>query len=134
MKADILRRAEAISDDEEDEDDQDKPSQGTKWEDKEGLRPPTDEEEDDVDLAKVKITGDGEASGDEEEDEEIDGGVPQNPETILELAYLRDPKLFDRDAITRRSKARSDLKTQTGIFFKLSQAVRLTTTSVRMGK
>lgn len=130
MKADILRRAEAISDEEEDEEYQDKPS---KWDGKDGLGPPTDDEEDDVDLAKVKITGDGEASGDEEEDEEIDGGVPQNPETILELAYLRDPKLFDRDAITRRSKARSDLKTQTGIFFKLSQAVGLTIIYIRMG-
>jgi len=122
MKADILRRAEAVSDEEEDEGDQDKPSQGTKRDGKEGLGPPTDDDEDDVDFAKVKITGDGEASGDEEEDEEIDGGAPQNPETILELAYLRDPKLFDRDAITRRSKARSDLKTQTGIFFRLSQS------------
>ena len=117
MKADILRRAEAISDDEEDEEDQDKPSQGTKWKGKEGLGPPTDDDEDDVDLAKVKITGDGEASGDEEESEEIDGAAPQSPETILELAYLRDPKLFDRDAAARRSKARSDLKTQTGICF-----------------
>lgn len=33
----------------------------------------------------------------------------------MELAYIRDPKLFDRDAQTRRSKARTDLKTQTGM-------------------
>jgi len=38
----------------------------------------------------------------------------QSLETILELAYIRDPKLFDRDAQTRRSKTRSDLKAQTG--------------------
>ncbi|KAJ7927495.1 hypothetical protein B0H13DRAFT_2229247 [Mycena leptocephala] len=30
------------------------------------------------------------------------------------LAYIRDPKLFDRDAQTRRGKAREDLKAQTG--------------------
>ena len=36
------------------------------------------------------------------------------PETILELAYIRDPKLFDRDAQTRRSRGRQDLKSQTG--------------------
>lgn len=33
----------------------------------------------------------------------------QTPETIFELAYLRDPKLFDRDGATRH-KARADLK------------------------
>jgi len=33
---------------------------------------------------------------------------------IVELAYLRDPKVFERDAATRRSKARVDLKAQTG--------------------
>lgn len=40
--------------------------------------------------------------------------TPRSPETTLELAYIRDPKLFDRDASTRRSKARADLKAQTG--------------------
>ena len=33
---------------------------------------------------------------------------------MLELAYIQDPKLFDRDGQTRRSKARADLKAQTG--------------------
>ena len=41
---------------------------------------------------------------------------PKGPETILELAYLQDPKLFNRDGETRRSKARADLKAQTGIY------------------
>lgn len=40
--------------------------------------------------------------------------TPKGPETILELAYIRDPKLFDRDGQTRRGKARAELKTQTG--------------------
>lgn len=35
-------------------------------------------------------------------------------ENILELAYIQDPKLFNRDANTRRSKARADLKAETG--------------------
>ncbi|KAI0792313.1 hypothetical protein C8Q75DRAFT_592535 [Abortiporus biennis] len=50
----------------------------------------------------------GEDETDEEEEEK------QSPETILELAYIRDPKLFDRDANTRRSKGRAELKQQTG--------------------
>lgn len=36
------------------------------------------------------------------------------PETILEMAYIDNPKLFDRDAATRRLKARADLKAKTG--------------------
>lgn len=35
-------------------------------------------------------------------------------ENILELAYIKDPKLFERDSNTRRSKPRQDLKTETG--------------------
>lgn len=34
---------------------------------------------------------------------------------ILELAYIKDPKLFDRDANTRRSAARASLKAETGM-------------------
>lgn len=37
-------------------------------------------------------------------------------EEILEVAYLKDPKLFDRDANTKRSKARADLRAETGRF------------------
>ena len=39
---------------------------------------------------------------------------PKTPETILELAYIADPKVFDRDVQTKRSKARVDLRAQTG--------------------
>ncbi|KAF9519421.1 hypothetical protein BS47DRAFT_1337199 [Hydnum rufescens UP504] len=34
---------------------------------------------------------------------------------ILELAYINDPKLFDRDSGTRRSNARQNLKAETGL-------------------
>ncbi|SJK98593.1 uncharacterized protein ARMOST_01861 [Armillaria ostoyae] len=99
MKADILRRAEEISDEEEDE---------------EGTTGAFDEE----DLGStVKVGGDGEES-DEDGAEgvgEIEAApVKQLPETIVELAYIQDPKQFDRDANTRRSKGRADLKAQTG--------------------
>lgn len=30
------------------------------------------------------------------------------------MAYIDNPKLFDRDAATRKSKARADLRAQTG--------------------
>ncbi|KAF8342580.1 uncharacterized protein EI90DRAFT_3149708 [Cantharellus anzutake] len=35
-------------------------------------------------------------------------------ETILELAYTKDPKVFDRNSETRRSKERAGLKAETG--------------------
>ncbi|EIW78400.1 hypothetical protein CONPUDRAFT_167419 [Coniophora puteana RWD-64-598 SS2] len=97
LKADILRRVEAMSEsDEEDGDGQD------------------EEDMDLDDIADVKVAGDGEQSGDESEDEEGQGEARPNPETILELAYIREPKLFAIDSQTRRSKQRADLKAQTG--------------------
>jgi activating signal cointegrator complex subunit 2 len=95
MKADILQRAEEMYDSQENAAEGD----GMLAYEDEGL---------DVNVVKV---GDGEASdaADEEEAESL-----TTPETILELAYLRDPKLFERDAQTRRGKARSELKVQTG--------------------
>ncbi|KAG7448785.1 uncharacterized protein BT62DRAFT_979672 [Guyanagaster necrorhizus] len=99
MKADILRRAEEISDEEEDE---------------AGTTGVFDEE----DLeSTVKVGGDGEES-DEDDAEGVDvieaAPAKQLPETILELVYIQDPKQFDRDANTRRSRGRADLKVQTG--------------------
>lgn len=38
----------------------------------------------------------------------------QDVENILAQAYIRDAKVFERDANTRRSKARAELRTQTG--------------------
>lgn len=91
MKADILRRVEGFSDEDEE-------SNG--------------EDYDEDDLVNVKLGGDG---------EESDGEAGERPEvrdidTILELAYLADPKQFDRDSQTRRSQARAKLKAQTGKF------------------
>ncbi|KAL0946603.1 hypothetical protein HGRIS_012802 [Hohenbuehelia grisea] len=114
VKADILRRAEAMSSDEDEEDEGAVTGNGkpkaiiVAYEDElEGLDSP------------VKVIGDGEASSDSDEDDgEADGQdekQKQGPETILELAYIQDPNLFNRDAATRRSKARADLKACTGL-------------------
>ena len=94
MKADILRRAEAMDlEDEEDED----------------VEKAADAFEDDLEgLNQVKVAGDGEET-DEEED-----AAPPTPDTILELAYIKNPKLFERDGQTRRSKERAELKSKTG--------------------
>ncbi|KAJ6495260.1 hypothetical protein C8R45DRAFT_866444 [Mycena sanguinolenta] len=108
MKADILRRAEAISDDEEDEEDVEGKSGAARGKAKELA---DDGDLDLEDAPHVKVAGDGEESGGEDGDEEEEG---LSPETICELAYIRDPKLFDRDSQTRRGKARADLKAQTG--------------------
>ena len=111
MKADILRRAEAISDDDED----DSYSQGTNIGNKGKNKLLEIFDEDDAGLVNnVRIVGDGEQS-DINSDEEDDEEQARSPEMILELVYLRDPRVFERDAVTRRSKARIDLKTQTGI-------------------
>ncbi|KAF8155598.1 hypothetical protein B0H34DRAFT_798759 [Crassisporium funariophilum] len=131
MKADILRRAEAISDDEDEDEDDDPFAEGlTATKERKGkgkqssTNPSTtkgaalgpDEDEDGMD--NVRVVADGEESG-LDTDEEQDGGgeeeeEQQTPETMLELAYIRDPKVFERDAATRRSKTRADLKSQTG--------------------
>jgi len=87
MKADILRRVEELSD-------EDVESDG--------------EEYDEDNVVKVKLGGDG-----EESDEET-GSEARDIETILELAYIADPKQFDQDAQTRRSQARAKLRDQTG--------------------
>ncbi|KAF7316330.1 CUE domain-containing protein [Mycena indigotica] len=94
MKADILRRAEAISDEESEGE------EGAKVKAVAYL-------EDDVD--GVRVLGDGEQSEDSDHEDE-----KPSPETICELAYIRDPHLFDRDAQTRRSKARTELREKTG--------------------
>ncbi|KAJ7167340.1 hypothetical protein C8R43DRAFT_171813 [Mycena crocata] len=105
MKADILRRAEEISDDEDEEETHD----GGKGKMKEH----GDDGDLDIDaaLTHIKVAGDGEESGGEDNDAEEEA---LSPETICELAYIRDSKLFDRDAQTKRGKPRTDLKAQTG--------------------
>jgi activating signal cointegrator complex subunit 2 len=115
MKADILRRAEAISSDEEEEIYEPDPLTSKGKGKKPSLGMDIGPDEDDEILVPLRIAGDGEDSGDEDdEDDGEEEEEAQTPETIVELAYLRDPKLLDRDAATRRSKARADLKAQTG--------------------
>ena len=127
MKADILRRAEAMSDD---EDEEDNTTDGGRAR---GVDVAFEDELDDESGVRVHDGQSSEDEGDREtetNDDEVrrwlssvtafhdlsvrQVKIPATPETILELAYIRDPKLFDRDAQTRRSKARQDLKSQTG--------------------
>ncbi|KAG8780141.1 hypothetical protein FRC15_009732 [Serendipita sp. 397] len=103
MKADILRRAEAAS---EDEDEGPSRLRRTKRD-----IVYVDDEFEDLDglTENVSVIGDGETSdgnGDDEQNNSI--------ETILELAYIENPKLFDRDSATRKSDARAKLITKTG--------------------
>ncbi|KAF8639204.1 hypothetical protein AX17_001690 [Amanita inopinata Kibby_2008] len=124
MKADILHRAEAIELEDLDEEDDyyyvpdtatSTSVQSGKAKAKASNRADIQNVEDELDgLMHIKVNGDGES-----DDEGGDGEVEEEeklkaPETILELAYIRDPKLFERDAATRRSKARAELKAQTG--------------------
>lgn len=128
MKADILRRAEEAALADEDEDlDGFGDNAGSKGKTK-GLDVAFEEELDDAaegDTVKVRdgdeseLDGpDGASASDGEDDDDEDGEAgsaqKQSPETILELAYLRDAKLFERDGQTRRSKARAALREQTG--------------------
>ena len=107
MKADILRRAEELGREEqyllEEENNDDLTGRIVAF-------------EDELDLEGSVKVRDGDVSGEssEEGDDEPDP-VKQSPETILELAYMSDPGLFARDAQTRRSKQRADLKAQTGM-------------------
>jgi activating signal cointegrator complex subunit 2 len=130
MKADILRRAEAISDDEEDEksDSYVQGPIGTNNGNKGKSKLVEIPDDDDTGLvSNVRIVGDGEESDPDEEDDEEQA---KSPEMIIELAYLRDPKVFERDAVTRRSKARTDLKAQTGISDILFQPSRHLTNNI----
>ncbi|KAF9528371.1 hypothetical protein CPB83DRAFT_813976 [Crepidotus variabilis] len=122
MKANILRRVEMISDDEEDEDVDFDPygdstniaASGSKKQKAPAVVLGPDD--DDLDDTHVSVAGDGEdtsdAEGSEDDDDEVETAA--TPDTMIEQAYLRDPKVFERDAATRRGKDRAQLKTQTG--------------------
>ncbi|KAI0935083.1 hypothetical protein AcW1_009329 [Taiwanofungus camphoratus] len=121
MKADILRRAEQISDSEEENEYEHAISRGERK--GKGRDVAFEEELEEESTIKVRdgegtddegdSQEDGERTGDSDDDTEL---AHIQPETILELAYLRDPTQFDRDGETRRSKARASLKDQTGLF------------------
>ncbi|KAI0066832.1 hypothetical protein BV25DRAFT_1987939 [Artomyces pyxidatus] len=113
MKADILRRAEAVSDSEE----EDEPSGGTGK--GKAMHVAFDEELEEIDA--VRVVGDGEGTSEEDDDDdELVGTSGQatpakaNPEATIELAYIADAKVFERDAATRRSEERTALRSQTG--------------------
>ena len=118
MKADILRRVQEMDlEDAEDEEFEAQyattvTSSSGKGKEKAMEAIPGDEVELD-NLRHVKIAGDGESDNEGEESTDEDE-KPPSVETMLELAYIRDPKLFDRDSATRRSTSRADLKAQTG--------------------
>ncbi|KAF8635677.1 hypothetical protein AX15_000303 [Amanita polypyramis BW_CC] len=118
MKADILRRVQEME--LEDADNEEFEIHGftpitSKGKEK-AIEAVQNDEDDLDDLRGVKVVGDGESDhGSDEGSEEEEGEKPPSVDTILELAYIRDPKLFDRDAATRRSKGRVELKSQTGL-------------------
>ena len=105
VKIDILRRAEAPSDEEDEEvnifgfagDHAKRKGHEIAFDD------------DLEDISSVRVAGDGEESS-ADEDEEPD----TSPQAILELAYITNPKVFERDAATRRSKERAALRAQSG--------------------
>ncbi|KAL1408153.1 hypothetical protein Q8F55_004957 [Vanrija albida] len=90
-----------------------------------GLAPPRprrhegdDEDDMDGDLGPAVRLADGEASGDEgdsDHSDALDGRPAGNDVQVhLELAYIRNPAVFGRDAATRRSAARKELRDATG--------------------
>ncbi|VDB88864.1 unnamed protein product [Peniophora sp. CBMAI 1063] len=123
MKADILRRAEAASSDEEEDDDDDGQAAlaevfGLPAPSKKKARNVAFDEEDEMGGA-VKVIGDGEES-DESDAEREEGGEgkgkgKEDPYAQLELAWLANPGVFERDAVTRRGKDRAALRAQTGL-------------------
>ena len=110
MKTDILRRAEAPSDSEDEEVNIFGDASGHHAKGKGKVRVIAFDE-DLEDVSSVRVAGDGEESSeDDDEDEEHE----TNPQMIVELAYIANPKVFERDAATRRSKERAALRAQTG--------------------
>ena len=110
MKTDILRRVEAPSDSEDEEVNifgvvSDRHAKGK-------VKVREVAFDDDLeDVSSVRVAGDGEESSeDEDEDEEHE----TSPQTIVELTYIANPKVFERDSATRRSKERAALRAQTG--------------------
>ncbi|KAJ3972924.1 hypothetical protein EV361DRAFT_903013 [Lentinula raphanica] len=102
MKADILRRVEEFSSS-DDEDD-------GKADDSE------DEQLISTAVNKIKVGGDGEDSdaSDSEDRYDSDHELRTDPETLVELAYIENPRIFDRDSATRSSEARRILEQRTG--------------------
>ncbi|KIO32761.1 hypothetical protein M407DRAFT_18226 [Tulasnella calospora MUT 4182] len=112
MKADILRRAQEQQGESDDEGPaRPMPRRDIAFEDEldDELAKPT------FKLASVDGEESDEGDSGEGEDEDAPPEKKESPEDILARAYIRDPKLFERDPGTRRSKARADLKAETGM-------------------
>jgi activating signal cointegrator complex subunit 2 len=114
MKSDILRRVEAPSDSEDEETTN---IFGVVAGKRKVREVAFDDELDDV--GSVRVAGDGEDSSvneneDEDGREEDSEESEMTPQMIVELAYVANPKVFERDAATRRSKERAALRAQTG--------------------
>jgi activating signal cointegrator complex subunit 2 len=111
MKTDILRRVEAPSDSEDEEEVDIFGVTGSRSKSKGKMREVAfDDELDDV--GSVRVAGDGEESS--ADDEDVDDEAEMTPQMIVELTYIENPKVFERDAATRRSQERAALRTQTG--------------------
>ena len=113
MKTDILRRVEAPSDSEDEEVNifgiaSDHHAKGR------GKVREVAFDDDLEDVSRVRVAGDGEESSEDENEAERDEEHETNPQTVVELAYIANPKVFERDAATRRSKERAALRAQTG--------------------
>lgn len=114
MKTDILRRVEAPSDSEDEEVNVFGVAGGHHAKGKGKVREVAFYDDDLEDVSRVRVAGDGEESSGGEDDDDGDDEHETNPQTIVELAYIANPKAFDRDAATRRSKERAALRAQTG--------------------
>lgn len=110
MKANILRRAEEPSDSEEEVDIFGFAGDRAKGKGKVRVVAFDDELDN---ISGVHIAGDGEESS-ADEGEEGEEDLEPNIESMLEVAYTTNPKVFERDAATRRSKERAVLRAQTG--------------------
>lgn len=113
MKTDILRRAEAPSDSEGEEVNIFGVASDHHAKGRSKVRVVAFDD-DLEDVSSVRVAGDGEESSEDEDEDERDEEHETNPQTIVELAYIANPKVFERDAATRRSKERAALRAQTG--------------------
>jgi activating signal cointegrator complex subunit 2 len=114
MKTDILRRVEEPSDS-EDEEVNIFGIAGGRPKGKSKMREVAfDDELEDV--GSVHVAGDGEESSADDDDDvdERDEEPEMTPQAIVELAYIDNPKVFERNAATRRSKERAVLRARTG--------------------
>jgi activating signal cointegrator complex subunit 2 len=116
MKTDILRRVEAQSDSEDEEVNIFGVASDHHHAKGKGKVREVAFDDDLEDVSSVRVAGDGEESSEDEDEDERDEEHEPNPQTIAELAYIANPKVFERDAATRRSKERAALRAQTGAF------------------